>query len=123
MRAKHVACYLLLVATVIVSGCVNERELVGRWSMGKSNFYFRKDGVVFYLASTGIKYQGQYSYDNSSDPGIVRADMQAINGDHRPLSLELQVTFLGPDSLRFDSMNGGRNRATLATRMAENLSE
>jgi len=117
MRGKHIACYLLLMAAVVVSGCEKDRDLVGRWDMGSSNFYFRKDGVVFYLTSSKTRYQGRYSYDDSTDPGIVRAELQAINGDRSPLSLELLVTFLGPDSIRFDSAAGGRNRATLASRM------
>ena len=117
MRAKHLACCLLLVATVLVSGCMNEKDLVGRWDLGSSNFYFRKDGVVFYLSSSKTRYQGRYSYDDSTDPGIVRAQVQPINGDGSPLSLELRVTFLGPDRIRFDSANGKRNRSTIAGRM------
>ena len=119
MRAKHVACCLFLVATIVVSGCEQERDLVGRWGMGSSNFHFRNDGVVFYLASTGVRYQGRYSYDDSTDPGTVRAELQAINGNRSPFSLDFQVTFLGPNTLRFDNLNGGRNRVMLASRMAE----
>lgn len=120
MRAKHVACYLLLVAAVaVVSGCEEKRDLIGRWNMGKSNFYFRNDGVIFYLTSSGIRYQGRYSYDDSADPGMVRAELQPINSNRSPLSLELLVTFLGPDSVRFDSTSGGRKRAMLADRMNE----
>jgi len=117
MRAKHLECCLFLLATVLLTGCLEKKDLVGRWDMGSSNFYFRKDGVVFYLSSSKVRYQGRYSYDHSTDPGTVRAQLQAINGDRSPLSLELLVTFLGPDRVRFDSTSGGRNRSTLAARM------
>lgn len=121
MRAKRVACCLLLLAMVAVSGCQEEKSLVGRWDMGRSNFYFRKDGVVFYTSSSQTKYQGQYYYDDSTDPATVRAEMQEINGSHRPLTLELMVTFLSADRVRFDNPNGGKNSSTLGARMPENL--
>jgi hypothetical protein len=119
MRAKHVVWYLLLVAMAVVSGCEKKRNLVGRWDMGRSNFYFREDGVVFYLSSSKVRYQGRFDYDDSKDPGIVRAELQAINSDRRHLSLELLVTFLSPDRIRFDSTSGGPNPSTVAARTEE----
>ena len=118
MRGRHVAWYLLLVAMVVVSGCEKKRGLVGRWDIGSSNFYFRADGVVFYLAPSKTRYQGRYSYDDSGEPGILRAELQAINGN-RQLSLEYLVTFLGPDRVRFERTNGGRVLSLLAARMEE----
>ena len=78
MRAKHVVWCLLLVATAVVSGCDEERGLVGRWDMGRSNFYFRGDGAVFYFSSSKMKYQGRYYYDDSNDPAILRADLAVM---------------------------------------------
>ena len=123
MRAKHVVCCLLLVATVVVSGCDDKRKLVGRWDMGRSNFYFRGDGVVFYLSSAKTRYQGRYYYDDSTDPAILRTDLAEINGNGRPFTLEFQVTYLGADRLQLVSSNNGQRRSTLASRMAENLNE
>jgi hypothetical protein len=120
MRAKHVVGCLLLVATAVVSGCDEKRDLIGRWDMGKSNFYFRGDGVVFYLSSAKVRYQGRYYYDDSKDPGILRADLATIDGNGNPFTLEFQVTFLGQDTLRLVNMNGGPKRSTLASRMAAN---
>ncbi len=120
MRTKHVVCCFLLVATAFVSGCDEKRGLVGRWDMGKSNFYFRGDGVVFYLSSAKVRYQGRYYYDDSKDPGILRADLAAIGGNENPFTLEFQVTFLGQDCLRLVNTNGGPKRTMLASRRAEN---
>ncbi len=119
MRAKRVACCLLLLAMVVLSGCQEEKGLVGRWDMGRSNFYFRKDGVVFYTSSSQTRYQGRYYYDDSSEPGKVRVDVQEINGGQRPLSFQLLVTFLSPDRVRFDGLSGGKNSFTLGSRVAE----
>ncbi|MCU0980909.1 MAG: hypothetical protein MUF25_17295 [Pirellulaceae bacterium] len=123
MRAKHVVGCLLLVATAVVSGCNDERNLVGRWDMGRSNFYFRGDGVVFYLSSSKTRYQGRYYYDDSSDPAILRTDLAEINGNGRPFSLQFQVSYLGADCLQLVSTSNGQRRSTLASRMPENLNE
>jgi hypothetical protein len=116
MRAKQVACCFLLVATVGASGCLKEHDLVGRWEAGRWNFYFREDGVLFYRSASGTKYQGKYHYDDSTEPGIVRAELQAIGGDGDPISLEFRVTFLSRNSIRFDRENGGRNRSLTLVR-------
>jgi hypothetical protein len=123
IRAKHIAHGLLLLAAVSASGCVQKRDLVGRWDMGASNFYFRKDGILFYRTSSGTRYQGRYSYDHSKDPGIVRAELQATNGDREPLSLQLQVTFLSPNRIRFDGAGRGRNRPMMAARVEDNAAD
>lgn len=120
MRAKRVACCLLLAAMVVLSGCQEEKGLVGRWDMGRSNFYFRQDGVVFYTSSSQTRYQGRYYYDDSAEPGKVRVDVQEINGGQRPLSFQLLVTFLSPDRVRFDGLSGGKNSFTLGSRVPEN---
>ena len=119
MRANRVRCCLLLAATVLFTGCLQEYNLVGRWDAGSSTFHFRNDGLVFYLSPSMIRYQGQYHYDASTDPGIVRAVLQPIESDVSPLSLELQVTFLGPDRIRFERTGGGRKRVMLAARMED----
>ena len=119
MRVEHVACCLLLLAMVVVSGCQEPKGLVGRWDMGRSNFYFRKDGVAFYTSTSQIKYQGRYYYDDASDPGTVRAELQEVNSNPKPLTLELLVTFLSPDRVRFDGRSGGRDRSMIASRIEE----
>jgi len=121
MRAKQVACCLLLLAMVVVSGCQEEKGLVGRWDMGSSNFYFRKDGVVFYTAASKTRYQGRYYYDASTDPKTVRAELKEMNGSQRQLTMDLLVTFLSPDRVRFDNRNGGRNPSILGARAQEDL--
>ncbi len=105
-------------ATVLVSGCQKKKELIGRWDMGTSNFYFRKDGVVFYTSPSKAKFQGRYYYDETADPPVVRTEMQEMNGRQRPLTLDLQVTFLSPDRIRFDGLRArsGRNPTMLAAR-------
>jgi hypothetical protein len=123
MRAKPIVWCLLLAATAVVSGCDEKRNLVGRWDMGRSNFYFRGDGVVFYLASSKTKYQGRYYYDDSTDPAVLRADLAEVTGGGNPFTLELQVTFLSSDRLQFVSMNNGQRRSTLASRMPEDFRE
>ena len=123
MRAKQVVWCLLLAATAIVSGCDDERNLVGRWDMGRSNFYFRGDGAVFYFSSSKTRYQGRYYYDDSTEPAILRTDLAEVDGGGNPFTLELQVTFLSSDRLQFVSTNNGQRRATLASRMPENLRE
>lgn len=121
MGAKRLACFLLLLSMVIVSGCQRKKDLIGRWDMGNSNFYFRQDGVLFYLTPSRQRYQGRYQYDDSTDPGIVRADLQGMNGDQGRLRLELAVTFLGPDRIRFDGTSKDRSyRTSVATRVTEN---
>ncbi len=123
MRAKHVVGCLLLVATAVVSGCDEKHVLVGRWDMGQSNFYFRGDGVVFYLSSAKVRYQGRYYYDDSTNPGTLRADLAVIGGNGNPFTVEFEVTFLGQDRLRLINTNGGPMRTMLASRMAEDLRE
>lgn len=117
MRAKQVVCCVLLLATIGVSGCLKGRTLVGRWETSRSNYHFREDGVVFYRSPSGKKYQGTYRYDDSVTPGILRADLQALDDDQSLLSLELSVTFLSPDSIRFERPRGGRNSSMFATRV------
>jgi hypothetical protein len=121
MRAKRAVWCLLLAATAVVSGCDDERNLVGRWDMGRSNFYFRGDGVVFYFSSSKTRYQGRYYYDDSTEPATVRTDLAEVNGGANPFTLELQVTFLSSDRVQFVNTNGGQRRSTLASRMPENL--
>jgi hypothetical protein len=117
MRAKHMAHCLLLAATVGVSGCLESYDLVGRWDLGSSSFHFRKDGLLFYLSPSKIRYQGQYSYDDSTEPGIVRAQLQPMSSDRSPIALELLVTFLGPDRIRFEIANGSRKRTLIGARL------
>jgi hypothetical protein len=123
MRAKRLACFLLLLSMVVVSGCQRKKDLVGRWDMGGSNFYFRQDGVVFYLSSSKVRYQGRYSYDGSTEPGTVRADLQEMNGDRRRLTLNLLVTFLTADRVRFEDANGSSYRSMVAARVDEDLGQ
>ncbi len=91
--------------------------------MGGSNFYFRQDGVVFYLSSSKVRYQGRYSYDGSTEPGTVRADLQEMNGDRRRLTLNLLVTFLTADRVRFEDANGSSYRSMVAARVDEDLGQ
>jgi hypothetical protein len=116
MRAKQVVGCMLLVATVGASGCMKERDLVGRWETGSSNYYFREDGILFYRSSSGAKYQGRYRYDDSTQPGTVRAELQPSNEGDDPISLELCVTFLSPTSIRLELPGGKSNRTVIALR-------
>ena len=89
MRVKHIACCLLLLAMVVVSGCQEPKGLVGRWDMGRSNFYFRKDGVAFYTSESKTRYQGRYHYDDSTDPGKVRVELEEIDSKDKVVLMEL----------------------------------
>lgn len=119
MRANRVRCCLLLAATVLFTGCLQEYNLVGRWDAGNSSFHFRKDGLLFYLTSSKVRYQGRYTYDDSTDPGLVRAELKSMDDKQSSLSLTLLVSFLGPDRIRLESANPGRKRTVLAARMMD----
>ena len=119
MRANRVRCCLLLAATVLFTGCLQEYNLVGRWDAGTSNFHFRKDGLLFYRTSRKIRYQGRYTYDDSTDPGLVRAELKSMDDNQSPLSLTLLVSFLGPDRIRLESGGSGRKQTVLAARMVD----
>jgi len=122
MHVKRMACWGLLIATVLISGCNDDHTIVGRWDMGRSNFYFRRDGVVFYLTTARTRYSGRWYYDDSTDPGKLVADMTEINGGGNPLRLEMQVKFLSADRVQFVGTNGGQRRASVASRMPEDMS-
>lgn len=118
MSANRLACCLLLAVTVVVSGCQENPGLVGMWDMGRSNFHFREDGLLFYRTSRDERYQGRYYYDSSTTPGVVRAQLEPMNGGSgRPISLQLQVKFLTPNYIQFDGPSREGNRTMLASRV------
>jgi len=122
MHVRRTVSWLLLAMAVAAGGCNENRTIVGRWDMGRSNFYFRRDGVVYYLTSSRTRYSGRWYYDDSTDPAKLVADMTEINGGNgNPLRMELDVKFLSADRVQFVGTSGGQRRVTVASRMAEDL--
>lgn len=122
MHVRRRVSWLLLAMAVVISGCTQDHTIVGRWDMGRSNFYFRRDGVVYYLTSSKARYSGRWYFDDSTDPAKLVADMTKINGGGGDsLRMELDVNFLTADRVQFTGTSNGQRRATVASRMAEDL--
>lgn len=121
MHVRRRVAWLLLVMAVAVSGCNEDHTIVGRWDMGRSNFYFRRDGVVYYLTSSKTRYSGRWYFDDSTDPAKLVTDMAEINGGGDSLRMELDVKFLTADRVQFTGTSNGQRRVTIASRMAEDL--
>ena len=117
MGKKVLALALVLAGTIVVSGCTEERTIVGRWQANSSTYYFRQDGILFYRSSSGEKYSGRFYVDKSTDPLVVQARLQAMNGGGGTLNVKFQAQFLTANRMRVDVLDEARgNRVLMLSR-------
>ena len=114
---SHVACCCWRWSSSAVVRRIKVWSDAGTWAVPTSTF------ARTVLPSTPLRRrQGTKDGTITMIPRIQarsELELQEINSNQRPLSLEFLVTFLTPDRVRFDSRNGGRNPSTLASRVEE----
>ena len=101
MRKQQLISMLLLVSlTLLAGGCRKPRSVVGRWKSGPTNYYFREDGVLFYVAPSGARYRGAYYVDNSSSPWVISSRLSPMDGVSGDRDVTWEMEFLTNDRIR-----------------------
>ena len=113
--------FLLMTLAAMLAGCAKKKDVVGRWTTSNKgvSYYFRADGMLFYKASNGRKYQGVYSVDKSTSPMTIRSQLRAMDGGMDSMDLEFKASFVTADRLQLESPTGRGTRKQLLGRVTE----